>query len=72
MNIRPLTYLWYRWVRLECAYDMCRLGWMTVTDRQRGATLDGTPHGQWSVNMGWICPTCPPGRPMGICGEAPL
>lgn len=47
----------HRFVRHHDALDYLRLGWIPR------ATLDGTTHGQWSVHVEWICPTCPPIEP---------
>jgi hypothetical protein len=39
----------YRFIRHHKVEDHCRLGWM-IAD-----TLEGTPHGQWSFLMAWLC-----------------
>jgi len=39
----------YRFIRHHAVLDHARLGWMVVD------TLEGTPHGHWSVLMAWIC-----------------
>jgi hypothetical protein len=64
MNIRPLTYISYRWTPLRECKAAHRLGWMPVTDRSYGLTLNEVPGG-YAANLGWICPTCPPDQPMG-------
>jgi Bacterial dnaA protein helix-turn-helix len=43
----------FRYVTHARADAYLRLGWMPTT------SLEGTYHGQWSVLMKWICPSCP-------------
>jgi len=42
----------FRFVRHHEALDYCRLGWCPRP------ALDGTPHGQYSVMIEWLC-ACP-------------
>jgi hypothetical protein len=52
---------WHRFVRHDRAGDYLRLGWCpSLCDRS--PALDGTPHGQYSVLMSWIC-QCRPVEP---------
>jgi hypothetical protein len=39
----------HRWAKLGRADDYLRLGWLPLP------TLNGTPHGEWSVHMAWLC-----------------
>lgn len=52
-----MTY--FRYVPHHRALDYARLGW-DIAD-----TLDGTPHGFWSVLMIWRC-GCPLVEPVGM------
>lgn len=49
----------FRFVRHEAALDHARLGWHLAD------TLEGTPHGLWSVLMQWLC-GCPEVVPVKI------
>lgn len=38
--------------------DWLNVGWMVVADL-------GSTHGEWSVLMSWVCPSCPVVKPLG-------
>ncbi len=49
---------WHHFVLHDRAGDYLRLGWCpSLCDRS--PALDGTPHGQYSVLMSWICQCLP-------------
>ncbi|WBU27630.1 hypothetical protein OOZ54_13250 [Rhodopseudomonas palustris] len=47
----------HRWVRIEDVPDYLLLGWIALP------TLQGTPHGEWSVHCAWLC-SCPMVEPV--------
>lgn len=55
----------HRWVRVTEVMDYLRLGWLALP------TLDGTPHGRWSVHVCWLC-ECDPIKPRECVREYPF
>lgn len=53
----------HRYATFDKAMDYVRLGWMPLP------TLDGTPHGRWSVHLIWLC-NCPPPKIRDMRAEA--